>query len=188
MAIRISFSICIWLFLSANLLASEGRYFTSILKFSYLTLDESSSGIKLDGKGFDLNWELIVPPEELSSKFAFYLSLSKFDYGLPKGLPLANFDANTEVFTFGIKYSRGGNSERKLAKGTPYLKVGWDTAQIEASAQGAPGGESSIETGLVTGIGYEKLNNDYGWFVEWKRHDNEVIDDHSLAIGVMRPF
>lgn len=175
----------------------EDEPIKTIIKIGYQSLSDSLGGADLDGSGLSVSLENLISEDSFAS---FYAAISRLSYDASaNGLSVDIGDADTVGFGLKYNFAHGDITDYSagLKKGMVYARLGWERADLSASSTlqslaagaGAPlGATSASESGMLIGLGYEKLFESLGAFIEWKRHDEDALDDDSITIGAFFKF
>lgn len=157
---------------------SDDEVVNSIIKLGYQSSSDSQGAASWDIKGFTFTFEAHGDQDSFLTSYAM---ISKLDLDGCIGSNCAQDDI--DMVGFGLKFNlRPGDVKtytEGLREGMMYAKLGWERADF-------PDGTS--ESGKVLGIGYEKLFDKTGLFIEFKRHDEDTLDDDSLTLGAFFKF
>lgn len=157
-----------------------------IWKIGYSTVDSSAGGINFDSDGFSITGEFALDSDSSGRLFGFarYSQLeNKENFAL--GVPI---DFDIDSFAVGVKYNF--NESIEMENNTNfYGRLGFERSSGDARVGGIfPAFVSDSDTGLTYGIGVEHHFDNFGVFVEWADHDNDVIDESSMNFGVSFKF
>jgi hypothetical protein len=176
---------------------ADGEPVQSIVKIGYHTQSDDLNGADIDTTGFVGSFERVTSSDSFLSYYGMLALVETEASANGVSLDLGDF----ESIGFGLKYNFMNSGiedySEGLDKGMFYARLGWERAKFTISSlalqiaanNGVPIASTSItESGILLGLGYEKLFEQFGVYAEMMRHSEDTFDDDSLNFGVFFKF